>query len=130
MTAGSRWTRHGPRACALLLEDEMTGGFANILSAQTMFPVLSQDEMAGHYSENEVSLAVRMGRITGEGGAWDRISQRVAAIDAYRTQFETVYPEIGAGRAIAFDRHLERHRRLHCVRVAFRQGAVRCDAAR
>ncbi len=84
------------------LEDEMTGGFANILSAQTMFPVLSQDEMAGHYSENEVSLAVRMGRITGEGGAWDRISQRVAAIDAYRTQFETVYPEIGAGRAIAF----------------------------
>jgi len=84
------------------LEDEMTAGFANILSAQTMFPVLSQDEMAGHYSENEVSLAVRMGRITGEGGAWDRISQRVAGIDAYRTQFETVYPEIGAGRPIAF----------------------------
>ncbi|MBO6637695.1 MAG: methylamine utilization protein MauG [Roseitalea sp.] len=84
------------------LENEMSTGFANILSAQTMFPVLSQDEMAGHYSENEVSLAVRMGRITGAGGAWDRISQRVAAIDAYRAQFETVYPEIGAGRPIAF----------------------------
>jgi cytochrome c peroxidase len=33
----------------------MTEGFSGVLSAQTMFPVLSQDEMAGHYSENEVS---------------------------------------------------------------------------
>lgn len=84
------------------LEDEMVAGFAGILSAQTMFPVLSQDEMAGHYSENEISRAVRQGRITGVGGAWDLISRRVAAIDAYRTRFETVYPEIGAGRPIAF----------------------------
>lgn len=84
------------------LEDEMVDGFASLLSAQTMFPVLSQDEMAGHYSENEISLAVRLGRITGEGGAWDRIAQRVAAIDAYRMQFETVYPEIADGRPVAF----------------------------
>ncbi|MEM9638463.1 MAG: cytochrome-c peroxidase, partial [Pseudomonadota bacterium] len=48
---------------------EMTEGFANLLSAQTMFPVLSADEMAGHYSENDVSQAVRQGRITGPGGA-------------------------------------------------------------
>ena len=84
------------------LEDEMVAGFAGIVSAQTMFPVLSQDEMAGHYSENEISRAVRQGRITGEGGAWDLISRRVAEIDAYRTRFEAVYPEIGAGRPIAF----------------------------
>ncbi|MGY8790589.1 MAG: cytochrome c peroxidase, partial [Pseudomonadales bacterium] len=29
------------------LEDEMVSGFASIISAQTMFPVLSADEMAG-----------------------------------------------------------------------------------
>ena len=84
------------------LEDDMTVGFDNVLSAQTMFPVLSQDEMAGHYSENEVSQAVRQGRITGEGGAWDLISGRVAEIPAYRQRFEAVYPEIAAGRGIAF----------------------------
>jgi cytochrome c peroxidase len=84
------------------LEDDMTVGFSGVLSAQTMFPVLSQDEMAGHYSENEVSQAVRRGMITGEGGAWDLIADRVAAIPAYRQRFEAVYPDIGEGRDIAF----------------------------
>ena len=46
------------------LEDEMIGGFASIISAQTMFPVLSGDEMAGHYSENNISQAVRRGTLT------------------------------------------------------------------
>ncbi|MGI1663759.1 cytochrome-c peroxidase [Palleronia sp. KMU-117] len=84
------------------LEDEMVAGFANLLSAQTMFPVLSPDEMAGHYQENDVSKAVRQGRITGDGGAWDIISDRVAAIPEYRQRFEAVYPEIAAGRDIGF----------------------------
>ncbi|MEO0920267.1 MAG: cytochrome-c peroxidase, partial [Pseudomonadota bacterium] len=53
------------------LEDEMVAGFRDLLSAQTMFPVLSQDEMAGQYGENDVSRAVRLGVLTGEGGAWD-----------------------------------------------------------
>ncbi len=84
------------------LDDDMTVGFSGVLSAQTMFPVLSQDEMAGHYSENEVSQAVRLGRITGAGGAWDLIAVRVAGVPDYATRFAAVYPEIGAGRAIAF----------------------------
>ncbi len=84
------------------LEDEMVAGFANLLSAQTMFPVLSADEMAGHYQENDVSTAVRQGRITGPGGAWDVISKRVEAIPAYRAMFEAVYPEIAAGREVRF----------------------------
>jgi cytochrome c peroxidase len=45
------------------LEDEMVSGFASIISAQTMFPVLSGDEMAGHYSEmkyHKLSGAVRL----------------------------------------------------------------------
>ncbi len=84
------------------LEDEMVMGFDSLLSAQTMFPVLSADEMAGHYSENEISRAVRQGFITGEGGAWSLISARVETIPAYRARFEAVYPEIAAGRVIAF----------------------------
>jgi cytochrome c peroxidase len=67
-----------------------------------MFPVLSPDEMAGHYSENEISKAVRTGQLTGPNGAWEKIAARVTAIPAYQQQFATVYPDIGAGRAIGF----------------------------
>lgn len=84
------------------LEDEMVAGFDSILSAQTMFPVLSPDEMAGHYGENEISTAVRQGRLTGEGGAWSLISTRIAEIPAYADHFAAVYPDIAAGRPIAF----------------------------
>lgn len=84
------------------LEEEMVTGFANILSAQTMFPVLSQDEMAGHYSENEIAQAARQGRITGPDGAWDRIAQRVAAVPDYAAGFAALLPEVAAGRDITF----------------------------
>ncbi len=84
------------------LEDDMVAGFDNILSAQTMFPVLSPDEMAGHYQENELSKLVRQGRLTGPGGAWDAISSRVSEIDAYELAFQHVYPEIAAGKDIGF----------------------------
>ncbi|NIY72998.1 cytochrome-c peroxidase [Marivivens donghaensis] len=73
------------------LDEEMVAGFDSILSAQTMFPVLSPDEMAGHYSENEVAKAVRLGTLTAEGGAWDLISRRVAEIPAYADRFKDVY---------------------------------------
>ncbi|SLN76662.1 cytochrome-c peroxidase [Roseisalinus antarcticus] len=69
---------------------EMESGFASVLSAQTMFPVLSPDEMAGHYTENEVAKAVRTGIITGPGGAWDLISRRVAAVPDYAAGFREV----------------------------------------
>lgn len=84
------------------LEDEMVSGFASLLSAQSMFPVLSPDEMAGHYSENEISKAVRTGQLTGPNGAWEKIAARISAIPAYRQQFAAVYPDIGAGRPIHF----------------------------
>ena len=84
------------------MDEDMTQGFASLLSAQTMFPVLSPDEMAGHYSENDVSKAVRSGRITGDGGAWDIISKRVSSIEEYRNKFKAVYPDIEGGRPIAF----------------------------
>jgi cytochrome c peroxidase len=84
------------------MDEEMVTGFSGILSAQTMFPVLSPDEMAGHYSENDVAQAVRSGRITGDGGAWDLISRRVAGIEDYAQRFEAIYPEIDAAGDIRF----------------------------
>lgn len=84
------------------MEDEMVRGFASVLSAQAMFPVLAQDEMAGNAAENDVSQLVREGQITGPGGAWDAIAARVAAIPAYRAEFAKVYPAIAAGRPIGF----------------------------
>ncbi|MGR3805135.1 cytochrome-c peroxidase [Marinibacterium profundimaris] len=84
------------------MEGDMVQGFSGVLSAQTMFPVLSPDEMAGHYSENDVAKAVRSGRITGPDGAWDLISKRVAAIPAYADRFAAVYPHIAEGAPIRF----------------------------
>ena len=84
------------------MEDEMVTGFTGVLSAQTMFPVLSPDEMAGHYSENDVAKAVRSGRITGPDGAWDRISRRVAGVPDYAMRFAAVYPHVAEGAPIRF----------------------------
>tara|TARA_B100000767_G_scaffold166161_1_gene155626 strand:+ start:4871 stop:6190 length:1320 start_codon:yes stop_codon:yes gene_type:complete len=84
------------------LEDEMVGGFASIISAQTMFPVLSGDEMAGHYSENDISQAVRRGTLTGKNGAWDLITQRVVKVPQYANDFVAVYPHITRPDDIAF----------------------------
>ncbi|MEX0339882.1 MAG: cytochrome-c peroxidase, partial [Arenibacterium sp.] len=74
------------------LDAAMTSGFKSALAAQAMFPVLSPDEMAGHYSENEISAAVRRGLLSQKGGAWDLIAARVARIPAYRDAFEEIAP--------------------------------------
>ncbi|WP_068111892.1 cytochrome-c peroxidase [Tropicimonas marinistellae] len=91
-----------PNGLRTPLDQEMVQGFSGVLSAQTMFPVLSQDEMAGHYGENEVSKAVRSGRLTGAGGAWDLIAARVRDIPEYQAMFEAALPEVAAGRPVAF----------------------------
>ncbi|MWD29873.1 cytochrome-c peroxidase, partial [Aquicoccus sp. SCR17] len=84
------------------LGEDMVKDFASVLSAQSMFPVLSADEMAGHYSENEVSRAVRQGLMTGEGGAWDIIARRVAAYPDYVEWFAAVYDRIDTAEDIDF----------------------------
>jgi cytochrome c peroxidase len=84
------------------LDESMVLGFHSVLAAQAMFPVLSPDEMAGHYQENDVSTAVREGMLTVPGGAWDILAHRVEGITAYKQGFSAVYPEIAAGRPIHF----------------------------
>ncbi|WP_051155928.1 cytochrome-c peroxidase [Salipiger mucosus] len=94
--------RSRPSGFRTPLEDAMIPGFSGILSAQTMFPVLSPDEMAGHYQENDVSKAVRQGRLTGPGGAWDLIARRVAAVPAYVEMVREAYPWIETPDEIGF----------------------------
>ncbi|MEM8571432.1 MAG: cytochrome c peroxidase [Pseudomonadota bacterium] len=74
------------------LGSEMAQGFQSALAAQAMFPVLSPDEMAGHYSENDVSQAIRVGLLSQPGGAWDIIAQRVSEIPEYALAFEVLMP--------------------------------------
>ncbi len=74
------------------LGEDMVGGFASVLAAQAMFPVLSGDEMSGHYSENDVAQAVRQGFLSGPDGAWAILAQRVADIPAYRAGFAGTGP--------------------------------------
>ena len=78
---------------------EMVQGFASVLSAQSMFPVLSPDEMAGHYNENKVAQAVRRGFLTYDGGAWSIISARVSVIHEYNQAFENIH---GVGHKVTF----------------------------
>ncbi len=84
------------------MDGDMADGFASVLSAQTMFPVLSRDEMAGSFRENDVAMAVRQGRIAGAGGAWDLLARRVGDVPEYAGRFSHVYPHVTLGEDIAF----------------------------
>ena len=84
------------------LEEDMVTGFASLLSAQNMFPVLSPDEMAGHYSENEIAQAVRQGRLTGTGGAWDLIAARIRNIPDYADRFIALKDDVDTPAQITF----------------------------
>lgn len=55
-----------------------------MLAAQALLPLMSPDEMAGHYSESEVSTAVRRGDFE---AAWAAIAARVFAISDYADSF-------------------------------------------
>jgi cytochrome c peroxidase len=81
---------------------DMEKGFASILSAQAMFPVLSRDEMAGSYNENDIGRLIRQGIITGDEGAWGVLAKRVATLPEYATQFIEVYPHISDANQIEF----------------------------
>ena len=58
-----------------------------MLAAQALLPLMSPDEMAGHYSENEVSTAVRRGDFD---GAWNAIAARIFALPAYADGFAEI----------------------------------------
>lgn len=72
---------------------KMPDGFAleralpSALAAQTILPILSADEMAGHGAENPISMAVTAKHFRGPDGAWQQLADRVWAIPNYRQRF-------------------------------------------
>lgn len=82
--------RSSPGGMRTPLGEDMVAGFDSVLAAQAMFPVIAADEMAGHYGENDISRAVSEGLLASDGGAWDRIAARVAAIPAYAEAFRPI----------------------------------------
>ena len=77
------------------------GGLLPVLTAQASFPVLSPDEMAGHYSENDVAQAVRRGLLIGPDGAHDLLAKRVLAIPGYRSRMSVPEVEAAGFEAVA-----------------------------
>lgn len=61
-----------------------------MLAAQALLPLLSPDEMAGHYSENAISKAVRRGEVE---AAWAVIAARVFAVPEYAERFAQLSSE-------------------------------------
>jgi cytochrome c peroxidase len=59
----------------------------SLLAAQTLFPPLSAEEMAGLPGENEIADAMAHDNADGPDGAWMRIAARVNSIDAYHAAF-------------------------------------------
>ncbi|MEF3073600.1 cytochrome-c peroxidase [Methylobacter sp. Wu1] len=64
-------------------------GVDNALSAQAAFPPTSNTEMAGQAGENEVADAAAAGNLP---LVWHLLTQRVMAIEEYRTLFAQAYP--------------------------------------
>lgn len=65
-------------------------GLMSILAAQALMPVLSDVEMAGNPSENEVARAARRR----PQDAWALLAARVEAIETYDILLRDAYPEI------------------------------------
>jgi len=80
------------------LADGTVSGVDSPLAVQALFPLISADEMSGHYGENDVSAAVRQGKVT---EAWDLLVSRVRALPGYAERFVAAYPDIASVDDIA-----------------------------
>jgi len=72
---------------------QLPDGLDNALSAQAMFPVQSNAEMAGGAKENKQGKAAAAGILVGEGGVWGVIADKLRAIPEYVALFQAAYPQ-------------------------------------
>jgi len=68
-------------------------GIDNALSAQAMFPVQSNAEMAGGADENAQGAAAAAGNLAGSGGVWEILADKLRAIPEYVALFQAAYPD-------------------------------------
>ncbi|WP_228779273.1 cytochrome-c peroxidase [Methylobacter sp. BlB1] len=74
-------------------------GVDNALSAQAAFPPTSNTEMAGQAGENEVADAAAAGNLP---LVWHLLTQRVMAIEEYRTLFAQAYPGLKVPEQVTY----------------------------
>lgn len=77
----------------------MLPGVKNIIGAQSMLPVLSHDEMAGHDTENQIAVFVEGSTPEGRRNAWATLAKRVQSIPDYRQRFADL---LGSNRDITY----------------------------
>jgi len=78
-------------------------GLESALAAQAMFPVTSPTEMAGQQGENRIADARALNNVSGPGGVWELLADRLRAIPQYVVLFRRAYPGT-AKRDITFVR--------------------------
>ena len=77
-------------------------GLDNALAAQAMFPVTSGTEMAGQAGENPIADAAAAGNLSGPGGVWQQLAERLQGLPGYVDQFIAVYSDVNAATDIKF----------------------------
>jgi cytochrome c peroxidase len=66
---------------------DLPPGLENVLAAQAMFPVTSGTEMAGQPGENPIGTAAGLGNLSGPGGVWEQLADRLRANGEYAAMF-------------------------------------------
>jgi cytochrome c peroxidase len=62
----------------------------HILAAQLLLHLINPDAMAGQANESPIADLVAAGKIRGQNGAWQKLTERVEAIPAYRRRFDAI----------------------------------------
>ena len=75
-------------------------GLENAIAVQVLFPPTSGTEMAGQAGENPVADAAAEKRLSGAGGVWDLLAQRLASVVAYANKFADVYDDVSGSQDI------------------------------
>jgi len=77
--------------------DQLPVGLDNVLAAQAMFPVTSQDEMRGKPGDHDVfdqPNEIALLDATDFTGIWSALMQRLLALPEYVTLFTAAYPDV------------------------------------
>ncbi|MDF0597000.1 cytochrome-c peroxidase [Psychromarinibacter halotolerans] len=77
-------------------EDWLPEGLTSILAVQALFPITSQDEMAGNPGENDIADAV----VPRLDGGWPVIAARIREIPAYVRMFTAAYDHVASAEDI------------------------------
>ncbi|MET0084321.1 MAG: cytochrome c peroxidase [Sedimenticola sp.] len=81
---------------------DFPSGVESALAAQSIFPMTSPVEMAGHAGENPVgdARAIGMDNIAAPGGVWDLLVGRLREIPEYVEQFQAVFDDVHSAEDI------------------------------